>query len=310
MVCFVHDRQFLHKFHAAVNQLRQSNEFTVRTLRQLPKRCCSCPEKRNERSSPAAEPLLPSMDIDALRLMCLKFELKEYIATNVLLPPLDIVNFTVLSFPTLFEPNEQVKISNHFIVQQDKQLRDLQHIHHVQLEFVRPTTSEVVCNAIAQIKYNLVAKCSSYLEAIQATYGLWVIITVEDQSHVDIVKHVLYKQWMRFIMNIDTYYMQTVYKSQPNFPQKVTKNKSSKIKRSEIKQQKRSARQMIKRQVIQETREANDECIDADECLIEEVLLMTHQRWKFLNNRFQNSNKKRQPRTHRRQHILALAMAA
>jgi len=319
MVCFVHDRHFLHKFHAAVNQLRQSNEFSVITLRQLPKRCCSCPEKRNEGSSVAEEPLLKSMDIDALRLVCLQFELKQYVTTHVLSSPSKIVNYTILSSPDLFEAKEQARILNQFLTQQSDQLHNSQQIHHVQLEFVTPTASEELLNEIAQIKYNLVAKCSSYSEAIQAIYGLWVIITAEDQSHVDIVKHVLQKQWMRFITNIDTYYTPTVYKWQQDFPRKVTNNKSLKIQRSMIKRQellakKETRRQMMqekrRRQVMQKETEEEDENTEDDECLIEEMLVLIQPQLTFLCNRFENSSKTRRPRTHRRQHIMALAMVA
>jgi hypothetical protein len=268
------------------------------------------------------------MDIDALRLVCLQFDLKQYVATNVLSSPSKIVNYAILSFPDLFGPKEQARILNQFLIQQGDQLDNSLQMHHVQLEFVTPNTSEELLNEIAQIKYNLVAKCSSYSEAIQAIYGLWVIITAEDQSHVDIVKHVLQKQWMRFITNIDTYYTPTVYKWQQDFPRKVTNNKSLKIQRSMIKHQKmlakKEARRRVmqkktrrkvmqeetRRKVMQEETEEEDESTEADECLIGEMLVLIQPQLAFLRNRFENSNKNRRPRTHRRQHIMALAMVA
>ena len=78
MVCFVHDRQFLSQFHAAVNKLRLMKLFTTTTLQQLPKQCCLCPEKQT-----GAEPLLTSLDIDALKLICLRLDLQRRISINV-----------------------------------------------------------------------------------------------------------------------------------------------------------------------------------------------------------------------------------
>ncbi|CAF4760017.1 unnamed protein product, partial [Rotaria sp. Silwood2] len=103
MVCFVHDRHFVSQFHAAINKLRQTNEFTVLTLRQLPKRCCSCPDKRKNEVLQTTESLLTSMDLDQLRLLCLQLDLKHYVKTNVSSSPSKIVNYAVLPFPTLLD---------------------------------------------------------------------------------------------------------------------------------------------------------------------------------------------------------------
>ncbi|CAF0780758.1 unnamed protein product [Rotaria sordida] len=321
MVCFVHDHHFLSKFHAAINQLRKTNEFTILTLRQLPKRCCSCPEKRNNMVSKTIESSLKSMDINELRLICLRLDLKQYIATHILSSPSKICNYTILSFPTFSNSKMQDIISNNFTVQHDNQLRTLQKMHHVSLEFVTSNTSQELFNEIAQIKFDIIAKCSNYLEAIQAINGLWVIISTKDQSRVDIVEHMLQQQWIRFIGNISIYTTQMLYHWQQHQPSKVINNKHLNLVQSKINKQKKSNKQAAKlctlfqtSNVIEETADTSDELENeihfTSECSSDEMLMMTNPRFNFLFNRYDNSNKFRRPRTHRRQHMLAIAMAA
>jgi hypothetical protein len=250
MVCFVHDRQFLSKFHAAINQLRQTNEFTVFTLRQLPKRCCSCPEKRNNMTSTAAQPQLTSENIDAIRLFCVQFELQQYAGTNALSEPSKILHYTVLPFPVLVNAKEQENITDQFIFQQQSELYTLEKMHHVCLEFVTSATPKELLKEVVDIQRNLVAKCSDSVEAIEAINGLWVIISGEDQSRVDLVKHVLQQQWTRFITSIDMYQNSATYNGLQNLPPKVTNKKNSNRQRAEIKRQKMLKKRTAKQQVI------------------------------------------------------------
>ncbi|CAF3345902.1 unnamed protein product [Rotaria sp. Silwood1] len=321
MVCFVHDRHFVSKFHAAINQLRKTNEFTILTLRQLPKRCCSCPEKRNNMTSKTTESLLTSMDINELRLICLRLDLKQYAAAHILSSPSKIRNYTVLVYPTVLDSKMEATISNNFIVQQNNQLRALQKMHHINLEFVTSNTSKELLYEIAQIKFDIVTKCSNYLEAVKAINGLWVIISIEDQSRIDIVKHMLQKQWMQYIRNIPTYATHMLYNWQQNHLSKVAKNKRLNFKQSKINAHEKLKKQAIKRvtrfqtsKSIEETVETLDELENetdtTSECLPGEILIMDNPRFKFLFNRYENSNKSRRSRTHRRQHMLAIAMAA
>ena len=48
---------------------------------------------------------------------------------------------------------------------------------------------------------------------------------------------------------------------------------------------------------------------DDDDDFVED-LLMTDQKFRFLQNRFENCNRTRSPRTHRRQHLLSINMVA
>jgi hypothetical protein len=333
MVCFVHDRQFLSKFHAAINQMRQTNEFCVLTLRQLPKRCCSCPKKTNDVTSTAVQPLLTSIDIDALRLICLQTDLKQYVATDALSQPSKILHYAVLPFPTLVNPKQQEKISNQFIVEQENPLHLLQEMHHSHLEFMTSATSEQLLKEVVQIKSDLVAKCSNYSEAVHAIYGLWVIISADNQSHIDLVKHSLQKQWKRFIMNSYIDYPTTACNWWENLLPKAATKKSKAatkkclyLQRVKIKHQKMLEMQAAKRQVVAAMRmvmrqrwqpvfshehEHNDDDDDEEtgDYLVED-LVMTNPQLTFLHNRFQNCNRTRPPRTHRRQHLMALAMVA
>ncbi|CAF4489205.1 unnamed protein product [Rotaria sp. Silwood2] len=321
MVCFVHDRHFVSQFHAAINKLRQTNEFTLLTLRQLPKRCCSCPDKRKNEVLQTTESLLTSMDLNQLRHICLQRDLKHYVETNVSSSPSKIVNYAVLPFPTLLDSQTEATISNQFIIRQRKQLSTLQKILHFDVQFVTSNTSKKLLSEVVQLKYELVAQCSNYLEAIQAINGLWTIISIEDQSHIDIVKHVLQRQWILFIKNTAIYSTSTSYNWQGNLTSKVAKNKSSSLGASKIKYQKMLTKQERQRskhlQIVQSipTRlEIWEESEDEDDAVIdsmsEEMTIINNQRFTFLFNRYENTNKCRRPRTHRRQHILALAMAA
>jgi hypothetical protein len=312
MVCFVHDRQFLSKFHASVNKLRQTNEFTTLTLRQLPKRCCSCPDKRKQIASTSVEPLLTSLDINKLGLICLRLDLKQCITANDVPPSSKINGYTILSFPTSFQSKERATITNQFIIEKKDQLSSLEQIHHVSLEFVTSTTSKELLNEVVQLKYDLLAKMSNYLEAAQTVNGLWVIFSTDDQSRDDIVKHVLQKQWKSFIRNIDQY---SVYNEQQNILSKVKSNKCLGLQRSKNKHQqmmkKKETTQWLRTQASEtSSEESEDESNNTVEDFVEHVLESTHTRLHFLYSRFQNSNQCRRPRTHRRQHALALAMVA
>ncbi|CAF0729235.1 unnamed protein product [Adineta steineri] len=314
MACFVHNRRFLSKFHGAINQLRQSNEFTEVTLRQLPKRCCSCPEKQNNTTFSTIEPLLTSLNIDALRLVCLQMEFKKYLTTNELPSQSMISNYTVLHFPIVLDSKEHINLLNQFIDLQDQQLRILKHIHHVDFQFVTSTTCEQLLYEIIQIKYNLLVKCSNYQEAIQAIDGILVIISAKDQLHADIAKHALQQQWFRFMKKIVWYSSCTTYNWRQNFPSKIKIKKSSNKQQFKIKNKKIFKKRGTTWQRMQEINELSEEeeeymteqYSDEDE----EISPSINSCLNFLNSRFENSNKLRRPRTHRRQHMLALAIAA
>ncbi|CAF4791106.1 unnamed protein product, partial [Rotaria sp. Silwood2] len=94
---------FLSSFHATINQWHKKNEFTVLTLRQLPKRCCSCPKKRNDMTCKTTEAFLTSANMNELRLICLRLDLEQYVTTHVLSSSSKIRNYTVLSFPTFLD---------------------------------------------------------------------------------------------------------------------------------------------------------------------------------------------------------------
>jgi hypothetical protein len=40
--CIVHDWKYFSKFYRNVNQIRQTSQFSVSTIEELIKRCCSC----------------------------------------------------------------------------------------------------------------------------------------------------------------------------------------------------------------------------------------------------------------------------
>jgi hypothetical protein len=306
MVCFVHDRQFLSKFHAAVNKLRQTNQFTTATLRQLPKQCCSCPEKRADMVSTGAEPLLTSLDFDALRLICLRLDLKQCINVNVSSSSSKMLDYTILPFPTSYQSRKQSIVANQFIMRHDNQLVSLQEMYHVRLDFITSNISEELLNDVIQCQFDLVTKCSNYLEAKQIINGLWVIISIEDQAHIDIVKHELQKQWGKFLTAINMYSRYTIYNGRENLPQLLTISTCLNLQRSKTRHQTVLKEQEVKHSVKRILQRRDN----TDEDLIENMLVSDQTRLRFLSNRFENSSKSRQPRTHRRQHILALALIA
>jgi hypothetical protein len=325
MACFVHDRQFLSKFHATVNQLRRTKEFTVNTLRQLPSRCCSCPAQSTAKKSTAAEPVLTSVNIDALKVICLWLELQQSAATNAGPSQSKTLYYTVLPFPTLLEPKEQAIISTQFLMENDKRLCLLQQIHHVHFQFVTSASSEELTNAIIQLKCNLIAQCSGYLEAIQAINGLWIIMSTEDESHIDIVKYILQQYWRRFIVPIDTNHTDATYDWRQNLPLKVTDNTCSRKRRSMIRYRNMLNRQEAIKQAIQRkkivTRQpsltrrqawysSDDEIEECDSLLLEDLPTVPQSTCWFRYNRYQECSKNRLSRSHRRQQILAFAILA
>jgi hypothetical protein len=72
-------------------------------------------------------------------------------------------------------------------------------------------------------------------------------------------------------------------------------------------------RMMVKptwRHIVSEIEDRIEDQREEPSDYLVEDLLMKDQKLTFLHNRFQNCNKTRPPRTHRRQHLLALAMVA
>ena len=174
MVCFVYDRQFLSQFHGAVNKLRQTKQFTIGTLRQLPKRCCSCPEKRKDMANAEAESRLTSLDFDTLRLICIHLELKQCINTGVSPSSSHIPDYIILPFPSACQSGKHTMMADQFNKQHYDQLLLLQQIHRVHFQFVTSNTSEELLNHVIRYQYDLVTKSSNYLEAKQVVNGLWV----------------------------------------------------------------------------------------------------------------------------------------
>lgn len=300
MVCIVHDRQFLSKFHATINELRRTNEFTVLTLRQLPKQSCSCLKPQNS---------LTSIDIDHLRLLCLRSDLKQYIALHgSSTRSSTIEHYKVLSFPLPLNLQQQEKLLNDFVIQQKDQLDLLQKIHHVHLQFISSTTSNDLLKEILQFKYDLALNSKNYQETIEAICGAWVIISVDDQSHLDLVNHSLEKQWRRFITNIHIPYTNTMYSWKQGFLPEIERKKRS--KRVKILGKKKTKILITFAHQIRTSSESIEmEERDVNNDLAED-LLMADQKFRFLQNRFENRHQTRSPRTHRRQHLLAIAMAA
>ncbi|CAF2103482.1 unnamed protein product [Rotaria magnacalcarata] len=311
MACLVHDRQFLAEFHAAINQIRLTKEFTVSTLQKLSKRCCSCPNRRNNIPSLTIGLPLTSLDINQLRFICLQLDLEQNAANYVRSLPSKIVHYTVLSSLTLLDSKMEAMLLNQFFVQQSSQLDAIQRMHHVSLEFVTSTTSKDLLNEIAHIKCDLVAKCSNYFQAIQAINGIWIIISIEDQSRVDIVKHVLQQQWLRFMHD-----KHTSITWQEKVPSKIDNNKFWNKNRSANRHQKphtKCASQLCKPvQTMSISEEDRNELEDSRDTKIEysngEILLVNNPRFKFLINPYEFSSKRRQSRMHRRQHILTSAL--
>ena len=76
-----------------------------------------------------------------------------------------------------------------------------------------------------------------------------------------------------------------------------------------IREKRMTVRSIWQRLVSEMEDHTEDQREEPSDYLVED-LLMNDQKFTFLHNRFQNCNKTRPPRTHRRQHLLALAMVA
>lgn len=320
MVCFVHDRHFLSKFHGYINQLRQSKEFTTNTLRQLPKLCCSCPEKRNNIDHTQTEPLLTSLDINALQLVALRLDLKRCINTNIVLSSSTFSNYAILLFPISFQAAEQAILADQFISQHGHEIASLQQLYHVRLEFVTPLTSKELRNEIAQMKYDLAVESPNYFEASRVNSGLWVIISTEDPSYLDIVTHVLKKKWHRFLNNIDIDSLYTLLIQQQNRHPTVGSSRYMNLRERKNKYQQMLKQQQQRRwqmrqskQMLQgtasSTKYSDEDDVDVED-FVEDIFETIPKQLQFLSTRSDNCKDFKQTRTHRRQHILALALVA
>ena len=337
MVCFVHDRRRLSQFHGIVNQLRRTKQFTTDILRQVPNRCCSCPGKRQTMVDTEMQPLLTTLDFDALQHLCIILDLKQCLKTYGSSSSSHISNYTILPFPTLFPSKKQMMVANQFINEYNDQPSREQLRHDVDVEFVTSNASQELLNDVIQRQYDLVTKSLNYSEAKQIVNSLWVVFSAKHQLHIDLMKVILQQRWVRFLENIEQFSTCSVDREEVSHPL-VTINTWCKLKRARTglhkvlskRQTKYRRNPAVFRPVVPISRKIrpftgyvddDDEHViedesmsssdnDDDEYLIEDVLRSSPARLQFLSNRFDNSSKPKQPRTHRRQHLLALVLAA
>ncbi|CAF1150082.1 unnamed protein product [Adineta ricciae] len=286
MICFVHHQHFSNKFHAAVNQLRHLKEFSHQTIQNLPKRCCSCFGKQNDVLSSITKCYSTRTTIfDTLRLICLQYELEQYVSLEKSLTPFKTKHFLRLPFPTLLDSQEETKLSNGFIARQDNIQDLIQHIQNARFEFITPTTSKTLLCDLTQVRYLLVTRCSTYAEAIQAIYGLWVMISVEDPSHFEIIKHILEQQWMKFLENSQWVSSHRTFNWRQDLPRKIMFKKTENVRQYDFKYD-------------ADEDDAKENSID------DEISMATHPSLTFRPIRFKTSNSSR---NRRRQHLLFLA---
>ena len=175
-------------------------------------------------------------------------------------------------------------------------------MYFVRLDFNTSDMSDKLLNVVFQCQYDLASKCSSYQEAKHAFNGVWVIISTEDETHIDTVKHELQQQWEKFLTNTRKNFPYEDYDEQENISQLLTIRTCSNLKRSQTALDRSEAHHPIHRISQQRSH--------TDHNLVDRVLLSDQTRLRFLSNRFENSSRGKQPRTHRRQHILALGLVA
>lgn len=320
MVCFVHDRRFLSQFHAIVNKLRKTNQFTTNTLRQLPNRCCSCREKQQTLVDTELQPLLTTLDFDALQRICIILDLKQCLKTNVSSLPSPSINYAFLPFRTLYPSNKRIMMAERFINEYQDQLPCEEETPNVDVQFVTSSTPQQLLNAVIQYQCDLVTKSSSSSEAKQAVNSLWVILSAEDQAQIDMIEMILQKRWARFLENIEEFPKRTVRREDASH-QLVTMNAWCKLRKSGNGRQEPLSKQQTKLEtnlkvsrplvpISQKIRPTTRYLDDYDEYLIEDALMSSQARLQFLSHRFENSSKPKQPRTHRRQHLLALVLVS
>ena len=327
MVCFVHDRHWLSQFYAAVNKLRRTKQFTNDTLRQLPRRCCSCPEKQKDVVGTEAEPRLTSLDLDTLQHICIVLDLKRFLETSTSSSPSPIFKYTILSFPTLYSSKKQMMLAKQFIDEYNNQPPYVQQTHQIDVQFVTSNTSHNLLNGVIQCQYDLVTTCSIYSKAKQVVNSLWATISAVHSKHIDYMEAILQKRWAQFLKT-NNYHSQYNADNEKAPHQLVTINTWCQLKKSENERQKALSKQRTKltrkiamhrprtptiRKAVPSTSLMDfdgESDLDENEALIQDAVMSNQARLQFLFNRFDNSSKRRPPRTHRRQHLLALVLAA
>jgi hypothetical protein len=89
-----------------------------------------------------AESFVTSLDFDALRLICLRLDLKQCISANVSSASTKIPDYTILPFPASYQSRKQVIVANQFIIQHDNQMASLQKMYYIRFDFVTSNISE------------------------------------------------------------------------------------------------------------------------------------------------------------------------
>lgn len=311
MVCLVHDRRYLSQFHATVNKLRDTKQFSILTLQQLPKKCCSCPEKYKNSTSSKVVPLIESIDIDALKMICLKVDIERCLQHKIESTTSKLQNYAILSFKNLSDSINQISLAVEYISQR---------IDRVSCEFITSGTSIELLHTTIQHQYDLVKQCSNYTEVQQIVNGLWMIIKDENQMEIDALKTAVENDWNEFVERANTRVKYTEYCVRKNDYPLLTINECLFAHQSKIAQEKRLKKQNLRAikqlqrpqatfsNAYHEQFYQSQLLFEGDSDNEEDDSVELNTRSHYLVGIHKNSKKNNRTRIHRRQNILAFQL--
>lgn len=199
--CIVHDRKTLSKFHHAVNQLRQTSEFAVSTVQQLPKRCCSCHGQPGERR--VVTPILiassicageSSFEMEHLRRICSRMELTREIEP-VKVDPVELDQFVLLrSAPSARSRNHQSRLGR-FIGPAGKYVTKMEQELNVSIQIVNSRSSRHLQESTQNLRNRLIKYSSD------ATLVVFSIADGRDDfDTIQTIQRSIEQRWI----NVDT----------------------------------------------------------------------------------------------------------
>jgi len=293
MVCLVHDRRNISQFHATVNKLRNTKQFSVTTLRELPRKCCSCTDK--------SKPLVESLDFDVLQMICLELDFERCPGQEIKSSTSEMQNYSILSFANVPPTINRISLAMEFLSQR---------IRCVSLNFITSGSSIELLRTAIQYQHDLVNQCSNYTEVQQNVNGLWVIITGNNKMEIDAMKSTVENDWKLFIEHVITRTRFTMYRAPQNCFPLLTTNQCLRSYRSRIVQDKRLKKKTARVPAQEKLQQKQQRMVSYFSDENEDVLANLNQCLHYLLGKYENSNKKKRSRIHRRQHMLALELFA
>jgi len=181
--CIVHNRKYLSKFHGTINQLRRTNQFSISTLQQLSKRCCSCRGQVGE----------SSFDLDHLRKLCHQIQPLEE-TPPIISDPVKPIHYIILEFPLILNLKQRMYKAGRFVGRGGQHLRLLERTLNIRIHIVNNKSSKRFRRIVNQHETRKKRNHRNHLS---------VLFTIQNNNdRIEQIKQSLQDQWKKVDVGI------------------------------------------------------------------------------------------------------------